>query len=124
MARTSALWIPFWYGLDQSLEVGVRSDLDFFHEPPPALAAGGLRVLYHGDWNARSRFYSARCHIHALEHSVLGPLHAINVRELDYDVTLRDGRTISVDAEQQPGTAAGLPTPIPDWRVLVDLEAV
>lgn len=123
MPRQRALWIPFWHALDQSLEVGATSNLDFFHEPPAALAAGGHAVLYHGDWSTRGRFYSARYTVVAMTHAVLGSLRAIDAQYLDYAFTLADGRTIAVNAEEQPGTAAGLPAPIADWRVMVDLDS-
>jgi hypothetical protein len=123
MTRERAVWAPFWYELDQSLDVGAVVDLDFFHVPPGDVRAEGLPVLFRGGWNDASGLYTVRRRIVALHHPRLGSLQSIRAEGLDYTLTLADGRTLSVDAEERPGEIAGWEEEPLDWRILVELES-
>jgi len=118
-----AIWFPYWYALDQSIELGAENEFDFFKVPPDYVVSEGLTVFYHGDWSDRSRslFERKKIRITAIRHPVLGDIKKIETDGLDYTMHLADGRVLKVEAEETPGVVYGLP-PIQDWRIFVEFD--
>lgn len=122
MTIERAIWLPFWYELDQSIEVGVVDDFDFFREAPEYLGPEQRPVFYHGSWNERHLFCTARKRIVSIRHHQLGAIRKIDTRGLDYTFTMLDGRVLKVEAEESPGWVYDIPDPVDDWRVEVEME--
>ena len=122
MSIERAIWHPFWYELDQSLEVGCVNEFDFFRTPPDDLANEELPIFYCGNWNDKHLYYSAKKRILKIHHPQIGDIQKIDARGLDYTVTLTDGTIRKVEAEETPGVVYDLHKPVEDWRVFVEME--
>ena len=73
------IWHPFWYGGDQSIEVGRTDFYDFFVRVPDYIVSDGNPVFYHGDWSEKSRalFERKRAKILSIYHPQLGHINAL-----------------------------------------------
>src|SRR5438874_1465309 len=119
MACERALWHPFWYELDQSLEVGLVNNFDFFRVAPGYLTKEALPVFYFGNWRDKDLYFSARKRIIAIRHGKLGSIQKIDTKGLNYTFTMTDGSELLVEAEETPGLVYGHTEPITDWRIFV-----
>ena len=118
-----AIWHPFWYELDQSVEAGQVDCFEFFRRPPHDFANDDVLVFYCGNWNDSSRYFTAKKRILKIHHPQIGSIQRIDARDLDYTFTLLDGTILKVEAEQCPGVVHGFRTPVKDWRVFVEMES-
>jgi hypothetical protein len=93
-------WDPGWYNLDQPLKAGRRDTFAFLR------AGRGARPGYDlvfantvgGDWDD----YTAT--VVSIEHAGFGALDEVDtVRFGEYTFRFRDGRWVSIEAEQGPG---------------------
>ena len=122
MSTERAIWFPFWYELDQNIEVGQVNDFDFFEKPPNHLPHDDLPVFHHGG-TGRYRHVTARKRILSIHHPQLGDIRKIDTSGLEYTITMLDGRVLKVEAEETPGLIYELlPTKIDDWRIYVEME--
>ncbi|MFT5528164.1 MAG: hypothetical protein ACI9HK_006152 [Pirellulaceae bacterium] len=121
MVRNTAIWFPYWYELDQSIEVGVEGEFHFFKTPPPSLAEPDHDVFYNGLWESHASVVR-HITIRSIRNICFGDVQKINAVGLDYRLTFPDGRTLKIDAEESPGAACDWPEPITDWRFYVDLD--
>lgn len=122
----TALWVPSWYEMDQSLVLGVERRYWFFIEPPFDLS-GWERpidlVFYNqmgtGD-GAEIRFAT----VTEIWHPELGTLDGIDTDGLDYVFARPGAEPVIVNAEESPGRTEQEDLVIEDWSVLVTLENV
>ena len=127
MAIEVASWVPYWYELDQTIEVGQVGEFEFFKSAPGHLTAKHSLVFYHGDWHERCRhlYESRRIRIVAMTHATLGPIKKIDTSGLSYRFEVAGGESVQVNAEEEPGVVeSGYPGVINDWHVGVEFEAV
>jgi hypothetical protein len=129
----TALWVPGWYELDQSIAVGQVAEFCFYTDPPESLlqktAAGGKPdhadlVFFNSLMVARnSRICKAR--VVSIEHPQLGSLRSIETQGLDYIFQKANGESVVVNAEEDPGAVRsdGF-TQIDDWTTTVTLADV
>lgn len=129
----TALWMPGWYELDQSIAVDQIADFCFYTDPVESLIQrGGAEsrlpradlVFFNSLMNSRnSRVCSAR--VVSIEHPVLGSLRSIEAQGLDYVFLKVSGEAVVVNAEEDPGAvqSAGIPQ-IDDWTTTVTLADV
>jgi hypothetical protein len=105
-----AIWCPFWYEMDQAIEIGIIAQYEFFINPPKYVDAQNLPVFFHGSWKDRDLYYSAFKRIVAIRHSELGDIMKIDASGLVYSITLLDGTVHRVEAEEQtPGDVYDFP---------------
>ena len=124
MILHKAIWGPYWYELDQTIEVGVATEYYFFRTPPDYIASDGLPVFFHGLWTDDDSGVAAETVVNSIEHVQFGSLVKIDTSGLDYTLTLSDGKQQLVEAEESPGLVYGWPDEITDWRFFVDLQPV
>jgi hypothetical protein len=123
MSCELAIWFPFWYELDQSLEVGTEKEFAFFRVAPPHVPIGSLPVFFFG-LGEKKDYYLARKRIIAIRHPLLGDIQEIQARGLCYKFILSDGRELNVEAEESPGVVYGFDKDITDWRIYVEMESL
>ncbi len=112
-----ALWMPRWFGQDQSVAHGQEGEFDFRGVAPDQ---AGLTLLAAGLDRPR---YKTQCRVLGLKHDQLGRLQAITFHEGTYRFVRHDGEVIVVDAEGGD-LREGLETPPADWTVRVIFEAI
>ncbi len=95
MPIETAIWFPFWYQLDQPIEVEQVGDFDFFKAPPDYIVHDGRDVFYHGDWQEKfgHLFNRRRVKILSIRHPDLGFIRSIDTHGFDYTFTMSDGRS-------------------------------
>jgi hypothetical protein len=135
-----AIWHPFWYESDRSISEGEVGDFEFFELPPPYVKSEGLPVFWHSGRSAEPyhRVYREHLRILKIRHPELGQIQSIDTDDLDYKVTMTDGRVAMINAEEQPGTVYFLkpsrsedsgspfeaPLKVQDWTFYVETEKV
>src|SRR5262249_51407518 len=129
MISETALWRPFWHGLDQSLAVDQVGDFDFLVVPAQPQGEATRSIFFCGDWTNKELYYSAKKRILSIHHAVLGLLKGIETGKLTYAFILSDGTKVWVDAEQNPGSIDGISDGsarerITDWSCVVTMERV
>ena len=129
----TALWMPGWYELDQSIAVDQIAEFCFYTDPVESLIQRAETesrpprvdlVFFNSLMTSRkSRVCKAR--VVSIEHPVLGALRSIEARGLDYVFLKCSGEAIVVNAEEDPGAVqtAGMPQ-IDDWTTTVTLADV
>ena len=124
MPIETAIWFPHWSMQDQPIAVGQTEPFDFYLQPPPHIISQGLRVFYFlvSDKADATLFERRSLRIISIHHPVLGAIQQIDTGNLDYHLTMPDGRILAVEAEETPGLVYTHPEPIADWRIYVKLE--
>ena len=130
-SNQTATWIPGWYELDQTLCVGERQKLWFFHTPPEDLVAdSGASDAQTPDFVFFNQLDSTtNCQVRFAKvvemiHPVLGPLSKIDTDGCDYIFFPVDGEEVVVNAEEEPGNVYDDKINIDQWNVFVKLEDV
>lgn len=118
-----AIWIPYWYELDQSIEVGQIDDFDFFVNTPEELKCGDRIVFYCGLWHEGQSF-TRRAKVLSIQNKHFGAVQKIDAVGLDYTLGFPDGGEQKIEAEESPGLAYDWPEPISDWRFFVELKYI
>lgn len=118
-----AVWIPGWYALDQSLEIGVEDEFVFWRVTAYTLGNSRGLVFYNTVWHEGDGVFGTG-RILTIRHPELGDIRKIDTRGLDYTITLMDGAELLVNAEEEPGKIFdGQPG---DWteskRVILDWQ--
>ena len=124
-------WVPGWYALDPSLEVGLSAEFAFWRVVPDHLRGPERLVLYNDLWHPQDAVV-ARGTIAAIRHPELGAIRKVDTRGLDYTLTLADGTELLVNAEEEPGQLferAGeqwreSALVVSDWRFVVEFESL
>ena len=118
-----AIWHPFWYEMDQAIEIGKIAEFQFFINPPDYIDAQSLPVFFYLSLRDTDLWYSETKRINAIWHSELGDIRKIDPTGLVYTITLVDGTEYRVEAEQQtPGDVYDYPRKIADWCIFVEME--
>jgi hypothetical protein len=126
---TRAAWVPGWYELDPSLEVGRAAEFAFWRVVPEHLRGPEPLVLYNDLWRPEDAVM-AQGTIAAIQHPELGGVRAVDTRGLDYILTLEEGTQLLVNAEEEPGRlweqVAGewvaSVRKVSDWRFVIDFS--
>ena len=123
--KMTALWIPGWHGLDQSMTVGESADYSFYLYVPKAIAPEIEvdLVFFNTVFDADMR-QVRRCTVDRIEHSEVGQIKEILTDGLDYQVNLPDGRTFMVNAEEEPGRIYDPRLSVKNWTLVVQLSSV
>src|SRR5260370_5221317 len=124
MSLQQAIWFPFWYELDQSLELGKTGNFLFFREPPSTLPGVTVPVFYCGDLRLTDSCYSAEKRILQINHPILGQIERIDAKGLCYTLRMTDGRELKVQAEESPGQIINSGLRVADCRIYVEIEQV
>lgn len=112
---TTAIWIPAWYELDQSVVLNDR-DIFFFE-----MSANPLRFSnFAGD----QPVFEAEATVVGIRHEVFGELRAILAEGLDYALIRTDGTRIRVEAEETPGLVYETGETLEPAQFLIDLADV
>lgn len=129
----TALWVPGWYELDQSIAVGQNAEFCFYTDPPESLlqktAAGSKRdladLVFFNSLMVASNSRICKARVISIAHPVLGSLRSIEAQGLDYVFQKMNGETVVVNAEEDPGAVQsdGFPQ-IDDWTTTVTLADV
>jgi hypothetical protein len=113
----SAWWNPGWYNTDQSLKVGQRETF-WFYGSDLARPGYDLHFVNHGGfgWDYREAT------VESIEHARFGSVHEVDTRPFgQYTFRFTDGRWITIEAEEDPGTvnaaSPGFPVDAcdPEW---------
>ncbi len=128
---TLAVWVPGWYELDPSLEVGLADEFAFWRVVPDHLLGPVALVLYNTLWNPEDAVV-AHGTISAIRHPELGEIRKVDTRGLDYTITLTDGTEVLVNAEEEPGKLyergggdwAKSSRLVSDWRFIVEFAVL
>ena len=125
--QQTAIWIPGWYELDQTLVLGQRQKFWFFESPPESMATenaddGGLVFFNKSDVSENCVARFAR--IDEVSHPQLGAILRVDTDGLDYIFFPVEGEEVIVNAEEEPGLAYEMEPPISDWSLQVKLSEV
>lgn len=126
----SAVWIPAWYELDQTLQVGERKKFWFFQHPPEphqvTVAIQPAELVFFNQLDSSQNCCVRYARIVEMIHPQIGPLLKIDTDGLDYIFYPALGEEIVVNAEEAPGTTYGDSSggEITDWTVFVKLAEV
>jgi len=116
-----AAWVPGWYGLDPTLEVGMTDEFAFWRVIPDHIRGPEPLVLYNTLWHPEDAVVVCGT-IAAIRHPELGAVTKVNTRGLDYTITLADGTELRVEAEETPGLC--YERDVNDWRFVVEFESL
>lgn len=97
-----ATWIPSWYELDSSLELGLLDEFAFWKKIPENLAGHEALVFYNTLWKPKDAIISKGI-ISRIYHETMGEITKIDTRGLDYTIILENGKALCVNAEEEPG---------------------
>ncbi len=128
MKTECVAWVPGWYELDPALEVGLEDDFVFWRVVPDNLRGPERLVLYNDLWYPEKVMF-AHGKIAAIRHPELGGIRKVETRGFDYTITLIDGTTLVVNAEEHPGKIyGGHPGAwidvVSNWRFEVEFESL
>lgn len=126
-----AAWVPGWYELDPSLEIGLAGDFVFWRVVPDGLRGPEPLVLYNTLWQPKDAMIACGT-IKAIGHPELGAVRKVDTRGLDYTITLADGTELLVNAEEEPGKmwerdGKGFiesKRVVKEWRFVVEFESL
>jgi hypothetical protein len=123
-----ALYKFRFYELDQPLEVGAEQEFVFFVDPHyaaiPSAPIQADTVLVFANTLAGPSIVSHPCRITSIEHPQLGSIHSAATSGLDYIVTLQNGHTLVVNAEEYPGRIENGTVQVADWAFIVNVEPI
>lgn len=127
-ATHSALWLPSWYELDQSIRVGIPGRFLFFRKLPDWVAqipedlktdfelVFFNQLLNDPAWEART------AEIVQIWHPQLGLIESVDTYGLDYRFQLASGAPVMVNAEENPGYCDDLrAASLKSWGLIVSL---
>ena len=123
----SAIWIPAWHELDQTLSVGLRQKFCFFEHVPDHLAGQVAKdqMLFFNDSDPDQDCDIRFARIESMDHAALGPLLRVDTWGLDYILYPADGEEVVVDAEEDPGRIQlGWASTVDDWTIRVRLVEI
>ena len=125
-----AAWIPYWYGLDQPLAVGVTDEFAFWQVVPDHLRCPERLVFCSGLWKPEAAMTGVGT-IAAITNPELGVIREVCIPGdgLEYAIRLGDGTILDVEAEQEPGRiyqpgSGWSSRVVADWRCIVDFESL
>src|SRR5688500_1504432 len=117
-----AAWVPGWYELDQSIQVGMSGEFYFWRVVPESLHVTQSLVFYNALWNPEEMVVASGA-ITEIRHRELGALRKVDTIGLDYTFVLANGMELEVNAEEEPGKVSereGKATPEVDgWELVV-----
>lgn len=129
-ATHKAIWIPSWYELDQPLRVDTPGRFVFYRTCPSWVdpASQGLepdfdlvffnQLMDDQPWDARQG------RIVAIRHPQLGAVQSVDTYGLDYVFRLKNGQTLTVNAEENPGTSPDVSPAIRNWALTVWFDSL
>lgn len=121
----TAIWIPAWHELDQSLMVGLRQKYYFFDQLPAEFATGDCDLMFFNGLAPGSNCDIRFAKVTSIVHPTLGEILRVDTMGLDYILYPADGEEVVLDAEENPGSVlSGLDDPIAAWTLQVLLEEV
>ena len=121
----TAIWIPAWHELDQSLMVGLRQKYFFFDQLPADFATSNCDLIFFNGLSPGSNCDIRFAKVTSIVHPALGEILRVDSMGLDYILYPADGEEVVLDAEENPGTVlSGLDDLIEDWTLQVLLEEV
>ena len=128
MKQLKAVWLPFWYELDQSIQVGVTDEFLFFKTLPDWMKEK-LEVVDNRDFDVtffcgfyEDTYETYQAKIISIYHPELGKIEKIDANGLSYTITLSDGGILKVEAEETPGIIENNFNQIENWIIEVKLE--
>jgi len=120
-----ALWRPAWFELDQPLEVDFEDEYAFCNVYPPGVPSG-FDLVFHNPLLDQSDPILRRARIARIHHAILGDVRRVETKGLVYAITLIDGTSIQVEAEETPGeieyTPASHIAKIDNWDLDVEVS--
>lgn len=129
-----ALWVPSWYELDQSLRSGDVGRFVFFQSQPSWLGntiaslppdwLGDFSYVFFNQLLNATPWESRTARILSIQHPILGPLHSVDTYGLDYTFELQSGRSIVVNAEEEPGVCHDEDVSATQWNLMVELTDI
>ena len=124
-----ALWVPGWYELDQALTIGENGRLWFYQDPPSELQdVESYDFVFFNQLNSAANCQVRTATIMSIQHVLLGELRQVETDGLDYVFHPMEGQSVTVNAEENPGSVydspPGTPIDIQDWTVSVTLSGV
>jgi len=125
-SQQTALWVPGWYELDQTLALGEKQKLWFFQTPPDGIATGEKTpdFIFFNQLDSTTNCQVRFARVVEMVHSQIGPLTRIDTDGCDYLFFPVDGEEIVVNAEEEPGQVYDEKLNIDQWMVHVTLEDV
>lgn len=125
-SNLTALWMPGWYELDQTLVVGERQKFWFFQSPPPECQQLGEHVdfVFFNQLDSTRNCVVRYARILEMHHPQLGPLLRVDTDGLDYIFFPVDGEELVVNAEETPGSVYDSNLSVENWSVFVTLTDV
>jgi hypothetical protein len=112
--KTEATYSLQWYELDQPIKVGMVDEFLFVRDQQPLQFYSGL---HHPE-----RWTPIQGKILSITHPELGGVSEINTQGLDYTITLCDGTSFKVEAEETPGDVYDHPVKPSDWTFTIEME--
>ncbi len=123
-ATLKAIWMPSWYGMDQSLAVGVEDRFYFYADHSSIKSDEEVDLMFLNQTNAEDDGQLRMAHVIEIYHKTLGSLARIDTNGLDYVFTTVDGTDVLVNAEEEPGNTYDTGLKVEDWSVVVSLTNV
>ncbi len=130
-AKQTALWVPGWYELDQTLTLGEMQKLWFFQTPPEAILHEGVGIgeatpdyVFFNQLDSTTNCQIRFARVTEMIHPQIGPLTRIDTDGCDYLFFPVDGEEIVVNAEENPGQSYDEDLNVSDWAVHVMIEDV
>jgi hypothetical protein len=105
-----------WYELDQSVKVGQESEFYFFKNGDPPQFYCGL--FDPGKTEMR------KCLIKSISHPDLGEILEIDTKGLDYTITLANGNSFQVEAEESPGEVYNYSVKPKSWIFEINVKQI
>ena len=126
ISKMSAIWVPGWYELDQSLVLGERQKYWFYDVPPLdcVAVADQVDLVFYNQLASAANFHVRYATIEEMNHPKLGRLQRVDTDGLDYIFVPVVGEEVVVNAEEEPGVAQTNEVVIDDWSIFVSLVDV
>ena len=125
-SKQTALWVPGWYELDQTLVLSERQKLWFFQTPPAELETHGPTpdFVFFNQLDSTTNCQVRFARVVKMVHPQMGALQRIDTDGCDYLFFPVDGEEIVVNAEEEPGQIYDSDLTVDQWVVQVTLEEV
>ena len=125
-SKQTALWVPGWYELDQTLVLGENQKLWFFQTPPEDIVTDETTpdFIFFNQLDSTTNCQVRSARVIEMVHPQIGPLARIDTDGCDYLFFPIDGEEIVVNAEEEPGQVYDENIKIDQWMVHVTLEDV
>ncbi|MCP3934211.1 MAG: hypothetical protein GY708_02435 [Actinomycetia bacterium] len=121
----TAVWLPGWYNLDQSIVVGQSNDFVVYTELPDLTHVAWLRqtpdIVFYNSLLQPDSWTRLALKVLSINHPEIGALSAVRTERFGVYEFEAANRTYEVEAEEGPGVCWDTSVSVPSWGVLVEV---